>query len=84
MQEKSHADIMQSSDIIIRDQTILGGDPVFRGTRVPLRALLDYLESGQTLDEFLDDFPTVTKSAAVEALELAMQSRTLRRITPWD
>jgi uncharacterized protein (DUF433 family) len=50
---------------------ILGGAPVFRGTRVPFEALLDYLEGGQTLDEFLDDFPTVTKDAAVAALEQA-------------
>lgn len=62
---------MQPSDIIVKDQDILGGTPVFRGTRVPFQALLDYLEGGQTLDEFLDDFPTVTKHAAVEALELA-------------
>jgi uncharacterized protein (DUF433 family) len=44
---------------------------VFRGTRVPLQALLDYLEDGQTLNEFLDDFPTVTRDVAVAALELA-------------
>jgi len=62
---------MQPSDIIVKDQDILGGTPVFRGTRVPFQALLDYLEGGQTLDEFLDDFPTVTRNAAVEALELA-------------
>jgi len=62
---------MQAGDIIVKDQDILGGTPVFRGTRVPFQALLDYLEGGQTLDEFLDDFPTVTKGAAVEALELA-------------
>lgn len=53
---------MQASDIIVRDEDILGGTPVFRGTRVPFQALLDYLEGGQTLDEFLDDFPTVSMS----------------------
>jgi uncharacterized protein (DUF433 family) len=58
-------------DIIVKDQEILGGTPVFRGTRVPFQALLDYLEGGQTLDEFLDDFPTVTKDAAIVALEVA-------------
>ncbi|MGO9255681.1 MAG: DUF433 domain-containing protein [Bryobacteraceae bacterium] len=62
---------MQPNEIVVKDQDILGGIPVFRGTRVPLQALLDYLEGGQTLDEFLDDFPTVTKDAAVAALELA-------------
>jgi uncharacterized protein (DUF433 family) len=44
---------------------------VFRGTRVPFQALLDYLEGGQTLAEFLDDFPTVTREAAISALEAA-------------
>ena len=44
---------------------------MFGGTRVPFQALLDYLEGGQTLDEFLDDFPTVTRQAAVHALEHA-------------
>jgi len=63
--------IVQAIDIIVKDHDILGGTPVFRGTRVPFQALLDYLEGGQTLDEFLDDFPTVTKDAAVKALELA-------------
>jgi uncharacterized protein (DUF433 family) len=50
---------------------VLGGTAVFRGTRVPFQALVDYLEGGQTLDEFLDDFPTVIRSAAIAALELA-------------
>jgi uncharacterized protein (DUF433 family) len=60
-----------SNNVIIRDPEILGGTPVFRGTRVPFQALLDYLEGGQTLNEFLDDFPTVTREAAVHALEHA-------------
>jgi uncharacterized protein (DUF433 family) len=59
------------NEVIVRDPEILGGTPVFKGTRVPLRALLDYLEGGQTLAEFLEDFPTVTREAAVSALELA-------------
>ena len=62
---------MQLDDTIVKDQGILGGTPVFRGTRVPFQALLDYLEGGETLDEFLDDFPTVSKDAAVAALEFA-------------
>ena len=61
----------QPTEIIVKDRDILGGTPVFRGTRVPFQALLDYLEGGQTLDEFLDDFPTVTKYAAVTVLEQA-------------
>nr|HEV7953984.1 DUF433 domain-containing protein [Candidatus Acidoferrales bacterium] len=54
-----------------KDQNILGGVPVFRNTRVPFQALLDYLEAGQPLDDFLDDFPTVTREAAIAALEEA-------------
>jgi len=60
-----------SNNVIVRNPEVLGGTPVFRGTRVPFQALLDYLEGGQTLDEFLDDFPTVTREAAVHALEHA-------------
>ena len=60
-----------ANDIIAKDPDVLGGTAVFRGTRVPFQALVDYLEGGQTLDEFLDDFPTVTRSAAIAALELA-------------
>ena len=56
-------------EVIARDPEVLGGTPVFRGTRVPFQALLDYLEGGQTLVEFLDDFPTVTREAAISALE---------------
>jgi uncharacterized protein (DUF433 family) len=62
---------VQPVEIIVKDRDILGGTPVFRGTRVPFQALLDYLEGGQTIDEFLDDFPTVTKNAAVAVLEQA-------------
>jgi uncharacterized protein (DUF433 family) len=60
-----------NQDVIIRDPEILGGTPVFRGTRVPFKNLLDYLEGGHTLDQFLDEFPTVTREAAIAALEHA-------------
>ena len=60
-----------AGEVIVKDPDILGGAPVFRGTRVPFQALLDYLEGGQTLDEFIDDFPTVAREAAISALELA-------------
>jgi len=60
-----------ASEIIVKDPDILGGTPVFVGTRVPFQALLDYLEGGETLNEFLDDFPTVSREAAVAALEFA-------------
>jgi uncharacterized protein (DUF433 family) len=57
--------------VITRDLDVLGGTPVFRGTRIAFRPLLDYLEGGQTLNEFLDDFPTVTREVAVQALDRA-------------
>jgi uncharacterized protein (DUF433 family) len=60
-----------SDEVIVKDLDILGGTPVFRGTRVPFQALLDYLEGGETLNEFIDDFPTVSREAAISALELA-------------
>jgi uncharacterized protein (DUF433 family) len=60
-----------SDEVIVKDLDILGGTPVLRGTRVPFRALLDYLEGGETLDDFIDDFPTVSREAAISALELA-------------
>jgi uncharacterized protein (DUF433 family) len=59
------------NDVITKDPEVLGGVPVFRGTRVPFQSLLEYLEGGQTIDEFLDDFPTVSREAAVRALEHA-------------
>ena len=59
------------TSVIVKNPEILGGVPVFVGTRVPFQALLDYLEGGQKLDEFLDDFPTVTREAAIAALEEA-------------
>jgi len=63
---------MSDSRLIIhRDPDILGGVPVFVGTRVPLRNLIDYFDRGHGLDEFLDQFPTVTRAQAVAALEEA-------------
>ena len=54
-----------------RDPEILGGTPVFRGTRVPFQTLLDYLEAGDPLGEFLEDFPSVSREQAVAALDAA-------------
>jgi len=51
------------------DPDILGGKPVFVGTRVPFRTLVDYITAGHTLDQFLDDFPTVSREQAIAALE---------------
>ena len=59
------------SSVIVKNPDILGGVPVFARTRVPFQALLDYLEGGQILDAFLGDFPTVTREAAIAALEEA-------------
>jgi uncharacterized protein (DUF433 family) len=55
------------------DPEILGGTPVFVGTRVPVQTLLDYLEAGDPLDEFLDDFPSVSRNQVVAVLELAKE-----------
>ena len=55
--------------VIVQDPEVLSGQPVFRGTRVPFQALLDYLEGGETLDEFLQQFPGVTREQAIAALE---------------
>ncbi|MEW5984604.1 MAG: DUF433 domain-containing protein [Acidobacteriota bacterium] len=57
--------------VVHSDPDILGGTPVFVGTRVPVRSLFDYLEGGDTLDEFLTQFPSVKREQAVAALELA-------------
>jgi len=61
------------ANVIVRDPEILGGIPVFRGTRVPFKNLLDYLEGGHKLDEFLEEFPSVTRQAAIAALEHAKE-----------
>jgi uncharacterized protein (DUF433 family) len=59
---------------IIRDQNILGGEPVFRGTRVPFKVLTDYLEGGETLDQFLEQYPSVNRELAIAAIEEARSS----------
>lgn len=60
--------------IINKDPDILGGTPVFPGTRVPVRILLEHLEAGDRLDDFLKDFPTVTREQAIAVLDQAMES----------
>ncbi len=59
------------SSVIHSDPDILGGTPMFVGTRVPVKTLLDYLEAGESLDVFLEHFPSVSRERAVAALELA-------------
>jgi uncharacterized protein (DUF433 family) len=60
-----------TTDIIVRDPEILHGAPVFRGTRVPVKALFDTLEAGETLEQFLEGFSTVSREMAVAVLEQA-------------
>jgi uncharacterized protein (DUF433 family) len=61
-------------EVIHSDPTILSGTPVFAGTRVPAQSLFDYLEGGETVDEFLRQFPSVSREQAIAALELARES----------
>lgn len=61
--------ISQRESVVHIHPEILGGTPVFRGTRVPIQALVDYLEGGNTLGEFLEDFPSVTRQQAVNFIE---------------
>ena len=64
---------MSRSSVVHSDPEILGGTPVFVGTRVPVQTLIDYLEHGRDLDTFLDDFPTVERRQAIAVLEEAKQ-----------
>jgi uncharacterized protein (DUF433 family) len=60
---------MSQEVLIQRSEELLGGTPVFAGTRVPVQTLFDYLEGGDTLDDFLEDFPAVSREHAVKVLE---------------
>lgn len=71
---------MEINEIINVDEDILGGQPVFRGTRVPVESLFDHLEAGVPLDEFLDEFPTVSKEQAVALLDLANKLLTSKNV----
>ena len=71
---------MDISEIITIDEEILGGQPVFRGTRVPVESLFDHLEAGVPLDEFLDDFPTVSKEQAIALLDVANKLLTSKNV----
>lgn len=62
---------MRPNEVVHSDPEIMGGTPVFVGTRVPVKNLIDYLEAGDSLGEFLVSFPSVTRDQAVAALELA-------------
>jgi len=62
-------------DAVVRDPEIMHGTPVFRGTRVPVQTLFDYLENGDSLDDFLEGFPTISRELAVQVLEESKQLR---------
>jgi uncharacterized protein (DUF433 family) len=61
-------------NVIVKNENILGGEPVFRGTRVPFKILIDYLEGGDTLDQFLEQYPSVSRELAIAAIEEARSS----------
>ena len=71
---------MELKDLIATDPEILGGQPVFKGTRVPVETLIDHLEVGVSLEEFLEDFPTVTKEQAIATLEITNKLLTSKNI----
>jgi uncharacterized protein (DUF433 family) len=71
---------MKINEIISVDKDILGGQVVFSGTRVPVETLFDHLESGVSLEEFLDDFPTVSREQAVGILNIANKILTTKNI----
>ena len=58
-----------AESVVVRDSDVLSGIPVFRGTRVPVKNLIDYLTTGETIDTFLDDFPTVSRHQVIRFLE---------------
>ena len=62
---------MSEQSVICRSPDVLGGTPVFRGTRVPVGTLLDYLEAADSLDDFLREFPSVSRAQAIAAMEMA-------------
>ena len=62
------------------DPETMSGTPVFTGTRVPIQSLFDYIETGETLDEFLENFPSVKKEYAVEVLKMASKTLTTEKI----
>ena len=66
--------MMRLDEVTVREPDILGGTPVFHGTRVPIRSLFDHLEGGDTLDEFLRQFPSVRREQAIALLDLACRS----------
>jgi len=67
---------MANSPVVHTDPEIMGGTPVFVGTRVPVQSLFDYLEAGDSLEEFLESFPTVTREQVIATLDIAREAVT--------
>lgn len=65
---------MVDNQLIVASPDILGGAPVFAGTRVPIKNLIDYFEAGDSLDAFLDDFPSVSRDRAIQVVELTKEA----------
>ena len=69
----SYTYIMRRDEIVNSDPEILGGTPVFKGTRVPVRSLFDHLEAGDSIDDFLEGFPTVRRDQVIALLEISQE-----------
>jgi uncharacterized protein (DUF433 family) len=72
--ERYNGETTMTEPVIVSDSNVMNGTPCFRGTRVPFKNLMDYIEGGHSLGEFLQQFPTVTREMAVQALEEAKNS----------
>jgi len=66
--------VSAADQLVSRSPEVLGGTPVFKGTRVPVKTLIDYLEAGDSLEVFLQDFPTVSREQAIAALQIAKEA----------
>ncbi len=82
---KHNEQIMQAfGDLIACNPRIMSGTPVFKNTRVPIKNLIDYLGAGDNLDEFLEDFPSVSRTQAMQILELAKKMTVTRNTTSYS
>jgi uncharacterized protein (DUF433 family) len=73
-----HGAMRETDAVVHSDPDILGGTPVFQGTRVPFRNLIDYLERGYSVEEFLDAFPSVAREQVIASLEAAHEALSVR------
>jgi uncharacterized protein (DUF433 family) len=79
LQGCSEEDLMKTEEIVSRNPRVMHGELVFAGTRVPVQTLVDYFKAGDTLDVFLEDFPTVDREQAVAYLEMTLKATDLAR-----